>query len=194
MHPSDFDMQVGCAQTSARGTGAEPNPASGQPAPLVPGAVSTRLVLRSRQKSTDNPTSVDSPQTPARLAARGQSLPSPKRAEPGRLLRCSSLKYARYSRSSRLASGPAAPILARSDFAHGLLARLARMRDGGARLAWCRFAARSWIQGVVLTLKDFLIIPIQKPIPRISTRISPGVVMVGKWVGAIMPKSIGPEA
>jgi gamma-glutamyltranspeptidase/glutathione hydrolase len=56
------------------------------------------------------------------LAARGQSLPSPKRAEPARLLRCSSVKYVEYSPSSRLASGPAAPILARSDFAHGLLA------------------------------------------------------------------------
>src|SRR6267154_415648 len=55
------------------------------------------------------------------LAARGQSLPSPKRAEPARLLRCSSVKYVKYSPSSRLAAGPAAPISARSDFVHGLL-------------------------------------------------------------------------
>src|SRR5437762_11125576 len=59
------------------------------------------------------------------LAARGASLPSPKRAEPARLLRCSSVKYGEYSPSSRLAAGPAAPISARSDFHHGLLARLA---------------------------------------------------------------------
>src|SRR5687767_12687623 len=56
------------------------------------------------------------------LAARGGSLPSPKRAEPARLLRCSSVKYAEYSPSSRLAAGPAAPISARSDFHLGLLA------------------------------------------------------------------------
>src|SRR5437899_8933612 len=55
------------------------------------------------------------------LAARGGSLPSPKRAEPARLRRCSSVKYAEYSPSSRLAAGPAAPISARSDFHHGLL-------------------------------------------------------------------------
>src|SRR5438105_2560951 len=55
-------------------------------------------------------------------AARGESLPSPKRAEPARLLRCSSVKYVEYSPSSRLAAGPAAPISARSDFHHGLLA------------------------------------------------------------------------
>ena len=54
-------------------------------------------------------------------AARGESLPSPKRAEPARLLRCSSVKYGEYSPSSRLAAGPAAPISARSDFLHGLL-------------------------------------------------------------------------
>src|SRR6266700_2402418 len=30
------------------------------------------------------------------LAARGKSLPSPKRAEPARLLRCSSVKYGEY--------------------------------------------------------------------------------------------------
>src|SRR5207247_4637818 len=57
------------------------------------------------------------------LAARGGSLPSPKRAEPARLLRCSSVKYGEYSPSSRLAAGPAAPISARSDFHHGLLGR-----------------------------------------------------------------------
>src|SRR5207253_3195471 len=56
------------------------------------------------------------------LAARGGSLPSPKRAEPARLRRCSSVKYAEYSPSSRLAAGPATPISARSDFHHGLLA------------------------------------------------------------------------
>src|SRR5687767_15779910 len=58
---------------------------------------------------------------PPTLAARGGSLPSPKRAEPARLLRCSSVKYAKYSPSSRLAAGPAAPISARSDFHLGLL-------------------------------------------------------------------------
>ncbi|MEO7668678.1 MAG: DUF3536 domain-containing protein, partial [Polyangia bacterium] len=58
------------------------------------------------------------------LAARGQSLPSPKRPEPTRLLRYSSVKYVEYSPSSRLAAGPAAPISARSDFIHGLLGRL----------------------------------------------------------------------
>ena len=35
--------------------------------------------------------------------------PSPKRAEPARLLRCSSVKYGEYSPSSRLAAGLAAP-------------------------------------------------------------------------------------
>src|SRR5215213_9955857 len=59
------------------------------------------------------------------LAARGGSLPSPKRAEPARLLRCSLVKYGKYSPSSRLASGPAAPISARSDFHLGLLGALA---------------------------------------------------------------------
>src|SRR4029453_16760316 len=56
------------------------------------------------------------------LAARGESLSSPKRAEPARLLRCSSVKYAEYSPSSRLVAGPAAPISARSAFHPGLLA------------------------------------------------------------------------
>ena len=44
------------------------------------------------------------------------------------------------------------------------------------------------------TLNERLIIPNQKPMPSTSVRMSPGVVMVGKWVGAIMPKSMGPEA
>jgi hypothetical protein len=57
-----------------------------------------------------------------RPPARGQSLPPPKRAEPARLLRCSSVRYAEYSPAARLAAGPAAPISARSDFLHGLLA------------------------------------------------------------------------
>src|SRR4029077_715281 len=56
------------------------------------------------------------------LAARGESLRPPKRAEPARLLRCSSVKYGEHSPSSRLAAGPAAPISARSDSRHGLLA------------------------------------------------------------------------
>jgi hypothetical protein len=66
------------------------------------------------------------------LAARGQVLPSPKRAEPARLLRCSSVKYAECSPSSRLAAGPAASISARSHFVHGLLVAAVLLLVSGA--------------------------------------------------------------
>ena len=49
-------------------------------------------------------------------------------------------------------------------------------------------------QTLVFTLNERLIMPNQKPRPRIVVTSSTGPLMVPKWVAASMPYSIGPDA
>jgi hypothetical protein len=55
-------------------------------------------------------------------------------------------------------------------------------------------ASRRLAQTLVFTLNERLIIPNQKPRPRIVVTSSTGPLMVPKWVAASMPYSIGPDA